>query len=150
MRYGSNVRTVFLIALLVASFATWALKDETLEELMARADRANIEDRPALCIEVAQRQLKSADELYRAGDTNKAKAAINEVVAYSQEAHDASAQTGKRLKNTEIALRKMAEKLRDIKSTLNYADQAPVQAAANKLEAMRTDLLSRMFGKERK
>ena len=42
----------------------------------------------------------------------------------------------------------MAEKLRDLKRGLAYEDQAPVQAAADKLEQMRTELLGRMFGKK--
>jgi hypothetical protein len=41
----------------------------------------------------------------------------------------------------------MAAKLRDIKRSLNFDDQAPVQAAADRLENLRTDLLSHMFGK---
>jgi hypothetical protein len=69
------------------------------------------------------------------------------VATYSEKAHDAAIQSGKKLKNTEIDFRKMSAKLRDIKRTLNFDDQAPVQAAADRLESLRTDLLSHMFGK---
>jgi hypothetical protein len=41
----------------------------------------------------------------------------------------------------------MAAKLRDLKHTLSFDDQAPVQAATDRLEALRTDLLSKMFAK---
>ena len=57
---------------------------------------------------------------------------------------------GKRLKDTEIAVRKMAEKFRDVKRTLPFEDQAPVQQAIDSLEKMRTDLLAVMFGKKGK
>jgi hypothetical protein len=114
---------------------------------MARADSARVEDRPALCVEIAERQLKSADELYTAGKVEDAQAALKDVVTYSEKAHDAAIQSGKKLKNTEIDFRKMAAKLRDIKRSLNFDDQAPVQAAADRLENLRTDLLSHMFGK---
>jgi hypothetical protein len=40
----------------------------------------------------------------------------------------------------------MANKLRDMKHTLNFEDQAPVQEAIDHLERVRTDLLARMFG----
>jgi hypothetical protein len=143
MRFWPTVLTV----LLATSLAAFAYKEETLQELIARAEAAHVEDRPALYIEIAWRQLKSAGELYRSGKTDDARQALNDVVTYSQKAHDASAQTGKKLKNTEIALRKMAAKLRDIKTTLNFDDQAPVQAAADHLEDMRTDLMSRIWGK---
>jgi len=114
---------------------------------MARAEAAKVEDRPALFVEIAWRQLKSADQLYTAGKVEEAQAALKDVVSCSETAHDAAIQSGKRLKNTEIEFRKMAAKLRDIKRSLNFDDQAPVQAAADRLESLRTDLLSHMFGK---
>jgi len=73
-----------------------------------------------------------------------------QLVGYSGKASDAASQIGKKLKDTEIALRKMAQKLRDLKRGLPYEDQGPVQAAADRLEQMRTELLSRMFGKKGK
>jgi hypothetical protein len=143
MRWKFMLPTVFLVASLLAS----AAKEETLEQLKARADSAKPDERPSLCIEVAERQLKAADENFTEGNLQTAHAAINDVVAYSEKASNAAIETGKKMKNTEIALRKMAEKLRDIKRTLNFDDQGPVQAAADHLESLRTDLLSHMFGK---
>jgi polyhydroxyalkanoate synthesis regulator phasin len=133
--------------LLATSFLAFAYKVETLQELIARAGSARLEDQPALYVDIAERQLKSADELYTGGKVDDARAAVQDVVTYSEKAHDASIQSGKRLKNTEIDFRKMAAKLRDIKRSLNFDDQAPVQAAADRLENLRTDLLSHMFGK---
>jgi len=135
------------VVLLATSFLAFAYKVETLQELIARAGSARLEDQPALYVDIAERQLKSADELYTGGKVDDARAAVQDVVTYSEKAHDASIQSGKRLKNTEIDFRKMAAKLRDIKRSLNFDDQAPVQAAADRLENLRTDLLSQMFGK---
>ena len=70
-------------------------------------------------------------------------------MSYSKKATDASIDTGKRLKGTEIALRKMAEKLRDVKRTVAFEDQSPIQQTIDQLEQMRTDLLSAMFGKKK-
>ena len=133
--------------LLATSFFAFASKQETLQQLIDRAESAKVEDRPALCVEIAERQLKSADELYTAGKVDDARTAVKDVVTYSEKAHDAAIESGKRVKNTEIDFRKMASKLRDIKRSLNFDDQAPVQAAADRLESLRTDLLSHMFGK---
>lgn len=112
---------------------------------MARCESAKVDDRPAVCVDVAERQLKSADELYTAGKVDEARSALKDVVAYSEKAHDAAMQSGKKVKNTEIDFRKMAAKLRDIKRTVNFDDQAPLQTAAERLESLRTDLLTRMF-----
>jgi hypothetical protein len=136
-----------IAAVLLASVLALASKTETLQDLMARAESARVEDRPALCVEIAEHQLKSADELYTAGKVDDARTALKDVVTYSERAHDAAIQSGKKVKNTEIAFRKMAVKLRDIKRSLNFDDQAPVEAAADRLESLRTDLLSHMFGK---
>jgi hypothetical protein len=140
-------RIPIIAILLATSLLAFAFKQESLQEMIARADAARIEDRPALYLEIAGRQLKSADQLYTAARVDDAQAALKDVVTYSEKAHDAAIQSGKRLKNTEIDFRKMAAKLRDIKRNLNFDDQAPVQAAADRLENLRTDLLSHMFGK---
>jgi hypothetical protein len=133
---------------LATVFACLAAK-ETMQQLEARAEAARPEDRPGLYIEIAERQLKVANELFGAGKDEEALAAVKDVMTYSEKAHDAALASGNKLKNTEIALRKMAGKLRDIKRTLSFDDQAPVQAAADRLEALRTDLLSKMFGKRK-
>jgi len=133
--------------LLVTSLLGFASKPETLQELISKAQSARVEDRPTLYVEIAERQLKSADELYTTGKVDDARAEVQDVVTYSEKAHDAAIQSGKKVKNTEIGFRKMAVKLRDIKRSLNFDDQAPVEAAADRLEALRTDLLSHMFAK---
>jgi hypothetical protein len=140
-------RIIMTAVLLVTSFLAFASRPETLQQLIARAQSAKLEDRPALYVEIAERQLKSADELYTAGKDDDARAAVSDVVTYSEKAHDSAIQSGKKLKGTEITFRKMAAKLRDIKRNLNFDDQAPVQAAADRLENLRTDLLTHMFSK---
>ena len=143
------MRPQLTIAVLVLGISFFALasKPETLQDLMNRVESVRVEDRPALCVEIAERQLKAANELYTAGKVDEAQTAVRDVVAYSEKGHDAAMESGKKVKNTEIAFRKMAAKLRDIKRSLNFDDQAPVEAAADRLESLRTDLLSHMFGK---
>ena len=70
--------------------------------------------------------------------STEARAAVDDIVTYSEKARDAAMQTRKRLKNVEIDVRKMAEKLRDIKRTLAFDDQAPVEQAIRRLEDVRT------------
>lgn len=140
-------RITMTAILLATSCLAFASKPETLQHLIARTETAKPEDRPALYVEIADRQLTSADELFTAGKTDDARSAVNDVVTYSEKAHDSAIQASKKLKGTEIAFRKMAAKLRDIKHTVNFDDQAPVQAAADRLESLRTDLLAHMFGK---
>jgi hypothetical protein len=141
-------QTVLILALAVVALPTLAsAKDESIPQLIARAEASRPEDRPQIYAEIAERRLHNADQLFNDGKVEDAQAAVQDVVSYSDKAADASAKTGKKLKNTEITLRKMAEKLRDIKRSLAFEDQPPVQHAIEQLEKLRTDLLNRMFGK---
>jgi len=139
-------RYAAILCVLLVGLTAFAEKEESLQQLIARADKAHADDRPALYIEVAERQLKAADSSYTSGNTVEANAAIQDVGAYSGKAHDAAVQYPKKLKATEISLRKMAARLRDMKRTLSFEDQAPVQAVVDRLESLRTDLQKRMFG----
>jgi hypothetical protein len=143
------MRHCFPIAVLVLAVSCGAAaSDETLlAELHKRADSAPMGERPALYIDIAERQLKTADDLYNAGKVDEARDAVKDVVTCSEKAHDAAIHSGKRLKPTEIAVHKMSTKLRDIKRTLNFDDQPPVQTAAEQLQSLSDDLLSHMFGK---
>jgi len=113
------MRRWFTIALLVGTaVCTFASKDQaTVQELASRADAAQPGDKPPLYIEIAERQLKSADELYTDGKVEEAQSALQDVVTYSSKAHDAAVQSNKKVKNTELAVRHMAHRLRDLKHT---------------------------------
>ena len=146
MRRWTTSIALLLFALVVCA----AAKDESLAELKARFERARPEDRPEIAIKIAQNQLRNADKLYNDGKEFEARDAVTDIVAYSEKASEAAQQTKKRLKNVEIDVRKMADKLRDIKRNLAFEDQPAVDQAVHRLEDMRTKLLNEMFAKEEK
>ncbi len=122
-------------------------KELSLEQLKAKLQNAKPDDRAALSVRVAELQVENADKLYTAGKTEEAVAAIHEVVSYTEQAQQAADQTGRRIKNIEISVRRMARRLTDIKRGLPFDDQATVQAAIERLDKIDSDLLHRMFGK---
>ncbi len=142
-------RLAFTVLLFALASAYGAAKDETAE-LKARLESARPEERPELCIRIARQQLRNADKLYSEGKFDQARDAVDDIVTYSEKARDAATQTKKHLKNVEIDVRKIAEKLRDIKRTLVFEDQPPVEQAIRRLEDIRTTLLKEMFAKEKK
>jgi hypothetical protein len=144
-----RTRISILTLLALASVPAFAGKEESVDQLIARAESAQPNDRPALYLKIADLKAKAADKLYDDGNAEAGKAALQDVVDYSRKATDAAIATGKKLKNVEIMLRKMAEKFRDIKRTVAFDDQAPLQQTVDELEKMRTDLLSAMFGKKK-
>ena len=143
-----RIRIIILAMLVASSLIAFARKEETLAELIARAESSKLDDRPHLYMEIARWQVKTADQLYSEGKPEEGRAAVSDVVQYSDKASDAATQSGKKLKDTEIAVRKIVARLRDIRRTLAFEYQAPVQQAVDHLEQVRTELLSQMFGKK--
>ncbi len=143
-----RTRTSAIVAALLVTLSMGAFaRKETLEQLKARLARADTGQHIDLCLQIARMQLDNADKLYNDGKVDQARAALGEVISYSEQAGDAATKSGKKLKKAEIVVREMAKKLRDIKRTLNFEDQPPVQDAADRLENVRSKLLAAMFGK---
>jgi len=140
-------RLPILALVLAVTAIALAVKEPSLDELIARANAAPVKDQPSLYVEIAERQLKSADELYIAGNVEEARKSVSDIVTYSEKAHDAAIQSGKKVKSVEMAVRKMSHKLNDVKRTLNFEDQAPVGEAADQLQKLADDLLTYMFRK---
>lgn len=146
-----TMRLILVLSIVLAAvLPVWAKKDETLEELKARADAASLDERPGVCVRVAEIQVEVADKLFTDGKPDEARNALSDVATYSEKAGDAAVKSGKKLKPTEIAIRKMAHRLRDIRRTLAFEDQGSAQEVVDRLERIRTDLLAKMFGKGEK
>ena len=138
-----------LVALLCASALVCAAKEqESLADLKTRAEAAKLPDQPHLYMDVADRQLETATQKFNAGDAEVALASVQDMVAYTHKAQDAALKSGKHLKQTEISLRRIVVKLRDLKRAVSFEDRQPIQAAIDDLEKLRTELLTRMFAKD--
>ena len=140
---------VWIVVFAVAAVASLA-KDETVEALKAKVDSTPVQDQPPLCIHIAELQLRNADTFYTEGHIDEARDAVQDIVVYSAKARDGAKESQKNLKRVEISVRKMADKLADIKRTLAFEDQAPVDDAIQRLQEIRTSLLNEMFKKEKK
>src|SRR3974390_1148086 len=127
------------VAMVVCVVIALAAEKHSVEDLKGKIDGAKPDDKVTLCLEVAERQVNAADELFRKGEAESAQASLKDAVTYSGHAGDAAAVTGHRLKNAEIAVRKMAHKLSDMKRQLSFEDQSTVQATIDQLEKIRTD-----------
>ncbi|MGO9864655.1 MAG: hypothetical protein ACLPLR_13670 [Terriglobales bacterium] len=143
-------RLVLTTMLLALAVAYGPGKNETVVELKSRFESSRVEDRPELGIRIAQQQLRTADTLYSEGKDDEARAAVDDTASYSEKARDAAIRTKRRLKDVEIQVRKMAAKLRDIKRTLAFENQEPVEEAIRRLEDVRTSLLKEMFAEGNK
>jgi hypothetical protein len=143
------MRIVFpaMVCLVLCSLMAQAAGQQpAASDLKARADAAQGGERAKLSLEYAQQQLEVANTLYSTGDVEKAQAAIGEVLTYSQRATEAATTANKKLKQTEINLRKLEHRMRDIGESLNVDDRPPVEKTVQQLEELRAQLLAKMFG----
>lgn len=135
-----------VIWLMAAALVAWARERETLEQLIARANSAPVNQQPDLYMEVADRELRLTLDAYKAGQADQAHSSLNAIVEYADKSRAAALESGKRMKHTEIKIRQAVLRLRDLKSNVDIDDQALVQSAVDKLEDFRTQLLKSMFG----
>lgn len=141
-----NRRCIGTVVILLAASLLAFGRQETLEQLIASADAAPTEKQADLCVKVADRELKLTVAAYEANKPDQGRSALDQIVKYSDKAHTAAIHTRKKLKHTEIGLRKISERLRDLKLNANADDQPIIQTAIDKLESFRTELLHSMFG----
>jgi hypothetical protein len=137
---------IILIHVLAAGLLCFGRQEETLAQLMARADASSSGQQADLCMEVTEREVKLALAAYKANKTDEARDSLQQIVKYADKGRSAAIQSGKRLKHTEIKLRQAALHLRDLKLNVDVDDQPLVQAAVDKLEDYRTEILKNMFG----
>jgi hypothetical protein len=118
-------------------------------ELRAKAEAATPADQSRLFIEIARMQFAAAKSDYDSGKAPQAQAALKDLSTAAERATRAAIQSRKRLKNTEIDLRKLTERLNNLKPTLSVDDRAPVQQVIEHLEKLRNELLTQMFSKSK-
>jgi hypothetical protein len=134
---------IFLLGMVCYPLAS---ERETLEDLIKRADAAPPGQQADLFLEVADREMKAAADSYAANKDEDGASAVQQVVNYSDKAHALVLQSGKKLPHTEIKIRRLAARLRDLKQNVDAEEHPVVQAAVEKMEGFRTELLKAMFG----
>ena len=134
------------IALLSAAAA--ALPEDDIAKLKAKALAATGGKQAELYAKLAEKQAQVVSDHYDAGDPDAAKAAVEELLSYANKARDIARETRKKVKNTEITIRKAARKLEDVKRAVSIDDRPVIEDAIAKLERIRRELLGVMFGLE--
>lgn len=144
------MRRTFLVGLLLLAGVAAAKNPETLDELKQRAEAHSNDRQPLLFAEVVQRDIELANQLFTEGDAEKAHAAVKDAVTYAEKSRDALRNQPKKIKDTEIALRKAEHRLNDVRRTLALEDQPEVQTAVDQIAAVRKQILDQMFAPKKK
>jgi hypothetical protein len=136
---------LFLFFLAMAALAD----DRNVDQLKAEAERAG-PDQAKACAEVAERLVSIADKLFSDGESVKGHATVQEILQYATRARDLSIKNRKKMKETEIHLRRTRRALEDMRRTLAAEDRPPVEAVEKKLEQFGEDILEAMFAPPKK
>jgi hypothetical protein len=143
MRNRASILLLFLLTL--AALAD----DKTIDQLKAEAERAG-SDQAKLCAEVAERLVGVADKQFTDGESVKGHATVQEILEYATRARHLAIKTRKKMKETEIHLRRCRYALENMRRTLAAEDRPPVQAVEKKLEQFGEDILEAMFAPPKK
>ncbi len=132
---------------LVLTATLFAAPPPTLDALKAKAEQTRGGDQGRLYAEVARELVEVADHQYIDGDVEKAENSVKDIVSYAGKARESLRGSKRKIKETEILLRKTQRRLDDVRRTLAASDQPKVQDAVAKLEVIRRELLDQMFSK---
>lgn len=129
----------------------------TPEALKADADRAKVtaeatngEPCTEICLDAAKKLAELSNQNFTDGQVEPAQAAMKDAGKYAEKAGRAAIDTHKHQKQTEIGLRHLTKRMKDIVQTLNFEDRPPVEQIIKSIESVRSDLLLNMFGNPKK
>lgn len=135
------------LVLIFLAAACFAAEKNSIEELQHKVDSANGGKKAHLLMQLANQQVEQADQLYHDSKTSDAAALVQTSTENSNQATEAALDSGKRLKDTEIELRKLSERLQAIREFVSFEDRKPIDSSIQQIEQNRNKLLDRMFKK---
>jgi hypothetical protein len=141
MRRTCSILVLLLLALPLAG--------QTIEQLKAEAGRADSNQAKASA-EVAEKLVAVADKQFSDGESVKGHQTVQEILKYGTQARDLAIRNRKKMKDTEIHLRRCRFALENMRRTLAAEDRPAVEAVEKKLEQFGEDILEAMFAPPKK
>lgn len=150
MKAARRPITHLLLAAFFAAFIAAVLcshaEAQTAADLQQRADNSHGADCAHLSMQAARQLLEDADKQFEAGNLKAAHEGVDAAVRYAHRATDCSLEARKVQKNTEIELRKLIRRTKDVMQTLDSEDRPHLSQAILELEKQRNRVLHGMFG----
>jgi hypothetical protein len=144
----SAVSALLLVALCASAFAQQppAATADAFGPRRSEAQAAREGHRAKLFVDLAHQEMEAADRAFTEGNVELGQKLAADAGNDADEASKAALESGKRLKDTEIDLRKLQTRTRDIGRSLSFDDRPPMTKLVDRIEAMREAILNRMFG----
>ena len=116
----------------------------------AEAEAAHEGHRAKLFVDLAHAEMEAADKAFTDGNVELGHKLASAAATDADESGKAAVDSGKRLKDTEIDLRRLQMRTRDIGQSLAFEDRPPIEKIVQRIELMREAILDRMFGGKKK
>src|SRR5262249_7150082 len=120
-----------------------------LEQLKAQTDRAD-DDQAKTCAQFAERLISVANKQFSDGKSVKNQTTVQKILKYATRAHNLVIKNRKKMKNTEIHLRRSRRTLKNMRRTLAAKDHPPIEAVEKKLKQFGQKILEAMFAPPKK
>lgn len=120
------------------------------ERLKAAAETTTGEACTEVCLDAAKKLTELSNQNFTDGQVDAAQANMRDAGKYAEKAGQESIKSRKRQKQTEINLRRLTKRMKDIVQTLNFEDRPPIEKIISGVETVRSELLSNMFGNPKK
>ncbi len=120
------------------------------DQAVARAQAADPKNCTKDCLEAARKLVELSNQYFTAGNVQEAHAAMDNAGRFAVKAGQASVDTKKHRKDTEIGLRKLQKRISDIEQTLDVDDRPTVHQVAVNISKTRSDILMSMFDQPKK
>lgn len=118
-----------------------------LAELQAKVDQAQPRDRCFLYAELVSRMTDVAGRQLNAGDSVEASETLKLIQRYADKIQMGIADDSKKLKLTELLMRRTSFRLEDILREASYEDRPALEATLTQMNKVRTQLMMQVFKK---
>lgn len=143
-----SVLAIFFLCSTFAFAATTEITSPRLTELLSKAESMKEHDRGKVYSEIARELVELANAQFNQGELDKGMGSIRQAVDYAEKAARVAREKSKKIKDTEINLRKCTRRLDEVRRTLALDDQPPLVAAHQRLEQLNKELLLYMFAEK--
>ena len=123
-----------------------AAQDSSAVDLQQKAEPASGGGCARINMQAARQEVENAKRLFESGDVKAAQSAIDVSMSYVERSVDCSLQAHKREKATEIDLRRLIERMKEVLHTLDTEERPQLSRSLSELEEQRDRLLHALFG----
>ncbi len=151
MRHVIPAILVFLAATAVpvcaSGYGVEVIDQRSIDALAAKARQAPPREQCFLYAELVHQMTELSVQRYAAGDVEKAAELLRQVQELTRRIHPSASNDNKRLKNTEILLRRAAFRLRGLLRASSFEDQSLVAQTLAQVNQAQSEAMMQLFRK---